>query len=45
MNKVSLQYSITTPQQSSFINTTLKNTLIRHKANLSDVILNEPDNS
>lgn len=45
MNEVSLQYSITTQQQPSFINTTLKNTFIRHKANLSDVILNEPDNS
>lgn len=44
MNEVSLQYSITTQQQPSFINTTLKDTLIRHKANLSDVILNEPDN-
>ncbi|EEB6000451.1 E3 ubiquitin--protein ligase, partial [Salmonella enterica subsp. enterica serovar Panama] len=45
MNEVSLLYSITTQQQPSFINTTLKNTLIPHKANLSDVILNEPDNS
>ncbi|EOZ4303590.1 SPI-1 type III secretion system effector HECT-type E3 ubiquitin transferase SopA [Salmonella enterica] len=44
MNEVSLLYSITTQQQPSFINTTLKNTLIPHKANLSDVILNEPDN-
>lgn len=45
MNEVFLQYSITTQQQPSFIDTTLKNTLIRHKANLSGVILNEPDNS
>ncbi|WP_366541547.1 hypothetical protein, partial [Salmonella enterica] len=44
MNEVSLLYSITTQQQPSFINTTLKNTLIPYKANLSDVILNEPDN-
>ncbi|EQC2932059.1 type III secretion system effector HECT-type E3 ubiquitin transferase [Salmonella bongori] len=44
MNEVSLLYSITTRQQPSFINTTLKNTLIPYKANLSDVILNEPDN-
>lgn len=45
MNEVFLQYSITTQQQPSFIDTTLKNTLIRHKANLSGVILHEPDNS
>ncbi|MBE8388420.1 pentapeptide repeat-containing protein, partial [Leptospira interrogans serovar Pomona] len=45
MNEVFLQYSITTQQQPSFFDTTLKNTLIRHKANLSGVILNEPDNS
>lgn len=45
MNEVFLQYSITKQQQPSFINTTLKNTLMHHKTNLSGVILNEPDNS
>uniref|UniRef100_UPI001C463865 type III secretion system effector HECT-type E3 ubiquitin transferase n=1 Tax=Salmonella enterica TaxID=28901 RepID=UPI001C463865 len=45
MNEVDLQYSVFTQQQPSFINTTLKNTLMHHKAYLSDVILNEPDNS
>ncbi|EMD3877984.1 type III secretion system effector HECT-type E3 ubiquitin transferase, partial [Salmonella enterica] len=45
MNEVFLQYSLFTRQQPSFINTTLKNTLMHHKTNLSGVILNEPDNS
>ncbi|EHM2231900.1 type III secretion system effector HECT-type E3 ubiquitin transferase, partial [Salmonella bongori] len=45
MSELTLHYSLTTRQQPSFINTTLKNTFIRHKANLSGVILNEPDNS
>ncbi|ECD9380499.1 type III secretion system effector HECT-type E3 ubiquitin transferase, partial [Salmonella enterica subsp. salamae] len=45
MNEVDLQYSVFTQQQPSFINTTLKNTLMHHRAYLSGVILNEPDNS
>ncbi|ASG55199.1 type III secretion system effector HECT-type E3 ubiquitin transferase [Salmonella bongori] len=45
MNNAFLQYSVFTQQQPSFINTTLKNTCMHHKANLSGVILNEPDNS
>lgn len=45
MSEVCLQYSVFTQQQPSFINTTLKNTLMHHKADLSGVILNKPDNS
>ncbi|ECI3497782.1 E3 ubiquitin--protein ligase, partial [Salmonella enterica subsp. salamae] len=46
MNEVFLQYLFFfAREQPSFINTTLKNTIMYRNPNLSGVILNEPDNS